>query len=281
MDRAAHHRDLAARVADAHRALADPALLAFVSGSTVDKLVDERSDVDMSVVLTRLPADDVLQRTCIAAGATPWQWTIGEPASGSFVVSFRLQGIEVQIGYATQAAFAAQLDEVLLKHNPDTPLHKLAEGVLKAQALIGEAGLRDWQRRLRDFPEPLRRAMVEHALKTPTPWRAITQIIHRDTELWCRELQVDACYRMLLALAGLNRRYFTRFQVKRVHKLAAALPLAPVGLANRIDALLSAPPREAFVTLHALEGELLALIGSELPDVDTRAATQRLAAFSR
>jgi len=50
----AQRRAIAQRVADAHAAP-----LAFVSGSVVDELADERSDVDMSVVFDALPAIDL------------------------------------------------------------------------------------------------------------------------------------------------------------------------------------------------------------------------------
>ena len=75
-----------------------------------------------------------------------------------------------------------------------------------------------------------------------------------------RELQVEACYRLLLVLCGLNGRYFTRFQVKRQGRLAALLPLVPPDLAARMDTLLAAPPLQAFTLLHELEGEVLDLL---------------------
>ena len=122
--------------------------------------------------------------------------------------------------------------------------------------------------------------MVEHGLVMTLSWRGVTQIIHRDAGLWCRDIQVDACYRMLLILCGLNQRYFTRFQVKRVGRLAASLAIAPPHLAQRIEALLAAPPREAFVILHTLEGEVLELVAKHRPDIDLAPAHARRAAFA-
>lgn len=278
--RAARHRALALRVAQAHAAIGDSRLCAFVSGSTVENLVDERSDVDMSVILAALPTRERLEQACRDTGSPGWEWTVGDAAAGSFVVSFKLEGVEVQIGYSTHAVLQSHLDQLLVHHDPDTPLHKLAEGILKAEALVDTATLAHCQQRLLAFPEPLRRAMVVQAIKAPLPWRAISQIIHRDTVLWCRELQVDACYRLLLALCGLNRRYHTRFQVKRVHKLAAALAISPPRLADRLDALLVAPPREAFDALHGLEGEVLEMIASEFPDIDLSPQRQRRALYA-
>jgi hypothetical protein len=122
--------------------------------------------------------------------------------------------------------------------------------------------------------------MVVHGLTGPVSWRGVSQLIHRDAGVWCRELQADACYRLLLVLSGLNARYFTRFQVKRMHKLAAGLAIAPPALAERMDALLDAPPRDAFVALHRLEGEVLDLVAAHMPAVDLTALRKRRAAFT-
>jgi len=275
-------RRIARRVADAHRPLAPEQpddLLSFVSGSTVEDLADARSDVDMSVVLPALPDAAALQAACARAGGTPWFWTAGDLAEGSLVVAFHVDGIETQIGYSTHAVLNDHVDELLIRHNPDTPIHKLAEGILKAEALAGAGRLDAIKARLAAFPPELADAMLGFWLKSPTPWKAITQLRQRDAGLWCRELLVEAGYRMLGVLAALNRRYFTRFQVKRVGKLAASFAIAPPQLAARLDALLVAEPFAAFEALHALEAEVLALVALHAPHVDIAAARQRQADF--
>ncbi|MBX3606982.1 MAG: hypothetical protein KF788_17015 [Piscinibacter sp.] len=268
---------IAQRVADAHRGLDDASLLAFVSGSTVDGLADERSDVDMSVVFAALPPEEALRVACRRVGGD-WFWQAGDLGEG-LVVAFHVDGIEVQIGYASEAGLVHDLDEVLVRHNPDTPQHKLAEGVLKAVPLAGAERLAALQARLADFPPALGRAMVAHGLVAPLSWRGAAQLLHRDAALWCRDVQVDACYRLLLVLCGLNRRYFTRFQVKRLHRLAAQLAIAPPDLAGRIERLLAAPAREAFDALHALEGEVIERVALHQPEIDLGPVRQRRAAY--
>jgi hypothetical protein len=270
--------DLAQRVAQAHVVIGDEALLALVSGSVVDAQADALSDVDMSVVLHTMPERSVLQAAGARSGGAPWNWTWGSDEEG-LVVQFELSGVQIQIAYTTHARLQGELDELLVAHNPDTPLHKLAEGMLKAKALVNVPALAAIQARLAAFPPALGRAMVEHGLKSVTPWRAVNQLVYRDTPVWCRELQVEACYALLLVLCGLNGRYFTRFQVKRVGGLAAKLVHAPSALAARMDALLCAPPADAFAQLHVLEGEVLALVAQHLPDVDIGPVQARRAAF--
>jgi hypothetical protein len=272
-------RRLAQRVADAHRGLDDSSLLAFVSGSVVDGLADARSDVDMSIVLGELPPPELLEAACRRAGGEPWFWTSGDLNAHHAVVAFMADDIEVQVAYASHQVLQGQLDELLVRHNPDTPLHKLAEGILKAEPLFGHRPLQALQARLADFPPALALAMARHFSATPMPWKAMQQLVHRDAPLWCRELQVQACYRLLGLLAAVNGRYYTPFQNKRLRHFAASLDLAPPGLADRIEALLAAAPRGAATTLHALEGEVLALVGSRFPELDLSALLARREAF--
>ena len=272
-------RELARRVADAHRGIDDASLLAYVSGSVVEDLADARSDVDLSVVLRALPDEAVLRAACARAGGEPWFWSAGTVSEG-LVVAFRLDGIEVQIAYVDEATLTGQLDQLLVAHDPDTPLHKLGEGLLKAEPLVGAERLLALQARLAAFPPELGRAMITFwATSNPTPWRALPQILHRDAGLWCRELVVEGCWRQLGMLAGLNRRWFTRFQLKRTSRLAASMTLAPPRLAERIDALLEAPPAAAFAALHALEGEVLDLVATHAPEIDLGAVRARWATF--
>jgi hypothetical protein len=272
---------IARRVAVAHgQECGDASLVSLVSGSVVEDLCDERSDVDMSVLWPQLPGEADLRAACRRAGGDGWFWSQGQVDDGAMVVAFRVDDVEVQIAYSTIARQDAELDDLLLRHNPDTPNHKLAEGLLKAQPLSGAAQLARWQARLAAFPPQLGRAMIEHGLlANPTPWRAMAQMLHRDAELWCRDIVVDACYRLLLALAGLNHLYFTRFQLKRMRRVIAKLSTAPSDLAARMERVLTAPPAIAFAALHGLEGEVLALVAQHHRDLDMSALHARRAAF--
>ena len=273
-------REIARRVATAHQAIGDDALLAFVSGSVVDDIADAKSDIDMSVVFQQLPTEADLAAACRRAGGTDWFWCTGALSDEGMVVAFRVDEIEVQIGYSDARTLHAQVDTLLVEHNPDTPLHKLAEGILKAELLAGAEQLAALQTRLGAFPPELARAMIEHHLRQLTPWRAIDQLLDRDAALWCREEMVNACYAVFGTLAGLNQRYFTRFQFKRMRRFAATLRLSPIDLAARVELLLEAPTRAAFAQLFTLEGDVLALVAAHAPEVDLSRVHRRRAGFN-
>lgn len=268
-------RAIAQRVADAHEALAPGDITAMVFGSTVIGIADERSDLDMSIVFQTLPAEAELLAACQRAGGSAWTWRNDSADDDSMAVGFDLDGIEVQIAYTDRRILDADLDTVLVAHDPKTLNHKIAEGLLKAEALLGAPRLRQWHSRVAQFPPALGDAMMRHHLAEPTPWKWFTYLLHRDSALWCREMQVDACYRLFGTLAGLNRQYFSTYQFKRMHRFADQLPIAPADLADRIDRLLAAPLPEAFAMLYALEGEVLSLVAEHAPQIDLKAVHER------
>jgi len=75
----------------------------------------------------------------------------------------------------------------------------------------------------------------------------------------------------------LNRRYFTTFQFKRMTRFASGLALAPADVAGRVQHLLLAPSRTAFVQLHGLEGEVLELLAVHAPAIDLSVVRRRRA----
>ena len=273
-------RHLAQRVAQAHEPLLPGAITAMVFGSTGDGVADALSDVDMSIMFEQLPDEAELAAACRSVGAGPWGWQSGNLHEEGLAVSFDLEGIEVQVVYTDPRILQADLDELLVEHKPDTLNHKIAEGLLRAEALIAPERLDAWRVKVAAFPQGLADAMMRHHLAELTPWRWFGLLLQRDAQLWSRELLVDACYRLFGVLAGLNRCYFTVYQFKRVRRFATQLTLAPPNLVERIEALLVAPLPEAFTALHALDGEVLALLAEHAPQIDCSTALERRTRFN-
>ena len=65
----------------------------------------------------------------------------------------------------------------------DSPLQKVAVGVLEGLPLHGEKLIERWQSRLRAYPEPLRRAMIERHWDFFARWYYGEAMAVRDTEL--------------------------------------------------------------------------------------------------
>src|SRR5262245_55438494 len=252
----------------------------MVFGSTGDRVADIRSDIDMSVVFEQLPGESELAAACRSAGGGAWTWQSGNLHEEGLAVSFLLDGVEVQVVYTDPRILQADLDELLVEHKADTLNHKIAEGLLKAQPLIAPERVAAWRAQVAAFPPALGDAMMRHYLTEPTPWRWFGLLLHRDAQLWSRQLLVEAAYRLFGLLAGLNRCYFTTFQFKRVSRFAQRLSIAPPDLAERVEALLVAPLPDAFTQLFALDGEVLALVAAHAPQIDLAAALDRRTRFA-
>lgn len=280
--------DLAQRVGQAFEAL-PRARAGMVTGSVAKGLADEGSDIDMTLYYEgALPSEDALAQAREALGGSARLWALGDPADGGRIESFLLHGVEVQIGHITLAAWEDQLAEVLVRHNPDTPLHKAMEGTLASKALFGAELMDGFKARIRAFPRGLQAAMVAHGLKAPAVWRLADHMAQRDASLWFHKDLAEAAYGLMAALAGLNRVYFTSFQFKRVRAFCDGLRLAPEGLVGRLEGALAGqipmnpagwiPRAEA---LRALFEEALPLIEAQLPEVDTAPFRARLAGRPR
>jgi hypothetical protein len=90
----------------------------------------------------------------------------------------------------------------------------------------------------------------------------------RDSELWRLDVLLDGVFNLLGVLAGLNRLYFARFELKRTRDFISKMELAPTLLADRIEELFRLPPGDAADRFAALVEETRELVSAELPDLD-------------
>jgi len=250
---------------------------AAITGSSAEGLSDHHSDLDTTVYYDVMPPVEDVRAVRVQVGGGPLQWTLGDPVDGEFVESYRVDGVECQIGHTTVARWEQDLERTLAGEDPGSPLHKAMSGTLVSIAVFGEERLEAWQRRLRDYPEVLREAMARHHLKFFAIWGVWDRLAVRDANLWFRQTLVDSSFNLLGAAAGLSRRYFTPFQFKRTAAFVAGLSVAPPRLGERLENLWHVEPRRAAEDLHALVTETVALVERELPGVDTSACRKALA----
>jgi len=121
-----------------------------------------------------------------------------------------------------------ELDEVA------SPLQKIASGIAEGLPLHGQDLIEGWRSRLLAYPEPLRRAAIQRYWNFFPLWYYADAMAARDTELWRIEMLVDASLNLLGVLAALNRLYYSRFELKRMHTLISKMSIAPPHLADRL-----------------------------------------------
>src|SRR5262249_20333114 len=100
-------------------------------------------------------------------------------------------------------------------------------------------------------------------------WHLQKRLLVRDAPLWTRQSLVESGFALLAVLAAVNRVWFTSFQFKRQREFAAQLPIAPVDLADRLEALTRAETGVAIEVLESLVAETQSILAVQLPQFDS------------
>jgi hypothetical protein len=263
---AAHLERLARRVA-ARYAADRGAEATLVAGSVAEGISDRWSDIDLILFYRSLPTADDLTASRDELGGTEWYPLGGAHEAGAVLEQFRVDGVACQLVHQTVDAWTAQAATVLEDHATDSPVQKALAGLHEGLVLHGPELIAEL-RAAAPYPEALAAAMVTSHLDVFPLWRMQEALARRDADLWQRSEIVAGLQRILAILAGVNRRWFSTFQLKKVGRLVQSFDHAPPRLAERIDAALTAPTAEAVEALRSLVADTVDIVEARLPDVD-------------
>jgi len=258
-------RALAERITEVYRRHM-PVDAALLAGSAARGDADEYSDLDLLLYGETVPPYETAAAAQHELGAGQAIAILPHGEQG-FLDQFPLEGVACQVGLLSLADVEADLERLLVAHEGlDTPLPKIATGLLEGIPLHGDALVGRLRARVEDYPESLRRAMVEHWWRFFPLWHFEPSLPSRDAPLWQQEELVNAAYALVGTLAGVNRLYFARFEFKRERAFLAKLELAPERFGERLLELFRSP--EPLRELEQLVAETQAVVERELPGVD-------------
>ena len=260
-----HRRGIARGVTNAILSATSPRGV-LLTGSVARGDSDDLSDIDMIAYYDELPDEDALRQVWRDLGRPDRLSSPGRTTTSASTF-FRIDGIECQVAHLLASSVERDLDSVLDELSVDPMLHKKIIGIVGGVPLFGDALIREWQRRLANFPAPLARTMIEHYLNRIVPiWTYRDALARRDAAIWTQEVLVSSAYGILGTVAGLNRHYFSSFQFKRAGRFIEAQPVAPKNLAARLDGLFSADIDQSIGDLERLTVELLMLVQRTMPE---------------
>lgn len=259
-----------------------PALrAAMVTGSVALGESDCYSDIDMALYYASLPSDDVLDQQRIVNNGSERIWTLGNRSDEVIIEAYDIRGVQCQIIHSTLQAQERIVDEVFVQQDTGSPTHKVLTGILDCMPLYGDDIIIAWQRRIREYPDALARAVVEKHLAFFPVWYMQFYLAPRDASLWIVQSIVDAAHNILAVLAGINRLYYSAFQFKRMKKFISKLSVRPERLYERIELALYAPLPEAAGVLESLVQDVVSLVEHYMPEVDTSTVRRRLGGRSK
>jgi 8-oxo-dGTP pyrophosphatase MutT (NUDIX family) len=259
-------RELARRIVEATLERV-PLRAALLVGSAGRGDSDFYSDLDLILYVDELPAEETLDEIRNAVGGVnPIRHKRTEHACGE---EFELDGIRTEVPFISVSRVDWQLDQLLEELDGiDSPNQKVFAGLLEGLPLYGEEVIERWRSRLRAYPEPLRRAMIERYWDFFPVRYYRDALAARDAELWRLDALLEAAFNLLGVLAGLNRLYFTRFQLKHVRAFVAQMATAPPNLVERLESLFRVEPEAAAAELERLIEESRALAKKEFPELE-------------
>jgi hypothetical protein len=258
---------LARRITDAylrHMTLSG----AILAGSGARGDADRYSDLDLLLYAEEVPPAEAPAAARRELGAGRAVVLLAHGPNG-FLDQFPLEGVQCQVGVIPLGDVEDELDGLLVDHEGlDTPVAKIATGLLEGIPLYGDELIARLRARVADYPQGLREAMVRHWWRFFPLWYHEPSLAVRDAPLWRQEELVNAAYALIGTLAGVNSLYFARFEFKRQRAFLEKLVLAPPRFAERLESLFALPPAEAVAELGALVLETQAIVQRELPGVD-------------
>ena len=244
-------------------------------GSVSYGIVDESSDIDIALYYDELPTDEELRQAMVRNGTSEFNWQLGSREEGGIIDSYFVGGVECQFAHTTLAAMDKDMDSILIDLDVDSPFQKALSGVLTGKTLMGGDLIESYRARARDYPDPLRKAMIERFLSFQPLWAIEDRLNSRDAELWRMQALVEGSYNLLGVLAGLNRLYYSSFQFKRMGAFVAEMTIRPKDLNVRLKRMIRGE-HNAAQTFRDLVAETTVLIEKHVPEVDTSAARARL-----
>lgn len=260
-------RALAGRIADVLVEEIAPRSV-LLTGSTATGEADFYSDLDLIVYCDELPTEEGIDAVIERLGGEDRR-LIYPRTEDEHGEAFELGPLQCQLAFVTVRCADAEVERVLAGEELESPLQKAVDGILDGIPLHGPELIERWRERAADYPDSLRRAMIERHWRFFPLWYVDRQVAERDALLWRQEILVNAAFDLLAVLAALNRLYFTRFQLKRMRKLVGRMRLAPSDLADRLERLV-ADGEGAVPELERLVAETQALVTAELPDLELR-----------
>jgi hypothetical protein len=252
-------RSIAQAIADA---LPADIVEVVLTGSVSRGVADDVSDIEMLIVTpgaVELEQCFSLAAACGLADLGTW----GPQGGPTQRVSGYRNGVPIELIWWSRAHAEAAVDAIFAG-NPSATADALANGI----ALRTSGVLARWQERLRDYPDELARAWIEDAALT---WggfapAGLLTLVRPGERLALLERMVDDAARVTRIVFALNRVW--QPTLKRLADRAAALPVKPERMAERIEEALTEPePRQALIAMTELQADTVAL-APDGPNVD-------------
>jgi predicted nucleotidyltransferase len=275
MTAASHWRMTLAQTIAQQYALIPTVDALFLGGSTARGQADRYSDIELSVLWTTPPTEQergqiITQLDGDLHFLSPY---IKDEALwedlfflGRNQENIPKSGCHVEVSHYLVSTIEAAIDRVLIASEVDLELHNLMAGILESIPLLNPSRVDGWKQRLRQYPDTLQLAVIQHYGIIDHFWRWEMYVARGNNRLEIASLFTRILQQALHLLLGLNRRYFDGF--KWIDTLIPHLAIAPEHLGERIRHVYELPVSDAASEVRSIVEDTFTLIEQHLPSVN-------------
>lgn len=248
----------------------------MITGSTATEQADFYSDVEMFIYYDQLPSKQELQLARLQNNGSEPIRVLGNYDEGFWGEFYFIDGVEFQIGNLTIEFWERDMAKVLQELDVTSPAQKALLGMLNCIPVYGEELIQEWKRQIANYPDALARAMIAKHLNFFPIWAVEEHLAARDTTLFQHQIRLEAGQNLLGILAGLNRLYYSTFQLKRMRQFIEQMNIAPENLYVRLESLYHQEPLVAASQLKELVTETVELVELHMPEIETSQVRRNL-----
>jgi hypothetical protein len=267
MDHSRRRLELARRYIQPY---AERAPMAVLGGSVAQGVADRWSDVDTIVYWDAIDAD-WLETPRAGAEGERFTWVEHFPGNAR-LEQYRFGDVKADVAHVRLGWLHELIDGVLSGKDTDTTSLDVLRGVQESIVLFGEEAYEPIRARVAEYPESLRRVMVERHLALTPSWIYDGMGRERGDLVVFYEYVLATMRNVVGLLAGLNRVYVAPDKLKRVGAVVGRMELVPPDAAARLERLLELPREQVKPELDDLVARTLELVEEHLPEIDTTRA---------
>ena len=246
---------------------AERAQIAVLGGSVAQGVADRWSDIDTIVYWDEIDRD-WLETPRAAEGGNRFTWREHYPGNAC-LEQYRFGSVKADVAHVRLGWLDELIEGTLSGESFDTTSLDVLRGVQEAVVLFGEERYEPIRALVLDYPDALRRAMVETHLRFTPSWIYDGMGRERGDLVVFYEYVLATMRNVVGVLAGLNGVYVAPDKLKRVGAVVSRMELAPPDAAARLEALLDLPREQVRAELDDLVGRTIDLVDEHLADVDT------------
>ena len=230
VDHSAWRLELARRYIEPY---AERAPIAVLGGSVAQGVADRWSDVDTLVYWDEIDRD-WLETPRAAAGGTRFTWVEHYPGNAC-LEQYQFGTVKADVAHVRLGWLDQLIDDTLSGESFDTTSLDVLRGVQESIVLFGDDRFEPIRARVLDYPDALRRSMVEAHLKFSPSWVYDGMGRDRGDLVVFYEYVLATMRSVVGVLAGLNRVYVApeKLEARRRGCLADAADAAGCGAASR------------------------------------------------